>query len=143
MNKFKSLFILAFLFSLILIIDGCTTTTELRNKETVSYVDGTYSININSNYENVYKAALETVADTHTHTYLLVSKDFDNTKKVASLEGAFINDDSSFNVNIQSINDKESKVSIKFGVLGNYKQSSILIDKIKTNLNGTKDSLSL
>ncbi|WP_201751463.1 DUF3568 family protein [Francisella noatunensis] len=99
---------------------------------TVAYVEGNYSMNIEGNYIAVYKAALKAVND--NNDFVLVSKDIDKTKKSADIEGATKIDSTSFSIKIDSLTDKISKVTIKFGTFGDQAMSSKLMDQIQANV---------
>lgn len=99
---------------------------------TVAYIDGNYSMNIQGNYKDVYKAALKAVKE--NNDFVLVSKTIDNTNNNADIEGATKIDSTSFSIEIEKLTNNASKVTIKFGTLGNQQMSSTLMDQIQANV---------
>lgn len=96
---------------------------------TVAYIDGNYSMNIEGNYKAVYKATLKAIND--NNDFVLVSKDLDQTKQNADIEGATKIDSTSFSVKIERLTDQATKVTIKFGTFGDQAMSSTLMDQIQ------------
>ncbi|MDE4972339.1 DUF3568 family protein, partial [Francisella tularensis] len=69
-----------------------------------------------------YKATLKAIND--NNEFVLVSKDLDQTKQNAYIEGATKIDSTSFSVKIEILTDQSTKVTIKFGTFGDKAMSS-------------------
>ncbi len=132
MTIFKKLLIATIVSTSALTLNSCIIAAVAVGGGTVAYVEGNYSMNIEVNYIAVYKAALKAVND--NNDFVLVSKDIDKTKKSADIEGATKIDSTSFSIKTDSLTDKMSKVTIKFGTFGDQAMSSKLMDQIQANV---------
>ncbi|AEE27105.1 DUF3568 domain-containing protein [Francisella hispaniensis] len=112
-----------------LILNSCIVAAIAVGGGTVAYIDGNYSMNIEGNYKAVYKATLKAIND--NNDFVLVSKDLDQTKQNADIEGATKIDSTSFSVKIERLTDQATKVTIKFGTFGDQAMSSTLMDQIQ------------
>ena len=112
-----------------LILNGCIVAAIAVGGGTVAYINGNYSMNMEGNYKAVYKAALKAIGD--NNDFVLVSKDLDQIKQNADIEGATKIDSTSFSVKIERLTDQATKVTIKFGTFGDQAMSSTLMDQIQ------------
>lgn len=129
----KSSILLPFLIILSITLNSCIVAAVGVGGGTVAYVKGLYSMNIEGNYKDVYKAALKAVND--NNDYVLISKDLDTDNNKGKIYGATKIDSTDFYVKIQKVTDKISKVTIKFGNFGDQAMSSTLMDQIQSNAN--------
>ncbi|MDE4976083.1 DUF3568 domain-containing protein, partial [Francisella tularensis subsp. holarctica] len=87
-----------------LVLNSCIVAAIAVGGGTVAYIDGNYSMNIEGNYKYVYKATLKAIND--NNDFVLVSKDLDQTKKNADIEGATKIDSTSLSVKIERLTDQ-------------------------------------
>lgn len=114
------------------LLSSCIVAAIAVGGGTVAYIDGEYSMNIEGEYKQVYKAALEAVND--NNDFILVSKNIDSTNTKAEVEGATKVDSTSFSINIEKLTDNATKVTIKFGTFGDQALSSTLMDQIQAKV---------
>lgn len=129
---FKKTFLGLMISCSALMLSSCIMAAVTVGSGTKAYVNGIYSMNIEGDYKNVYKAALKAIKE--NKDFLLISKDIDSTAKNAELEGATKIDSTSFTVKIETLTDDVSKVTIKFGTFGDQALSSTLMDQIQANV---------
>ncbi|AFJ44132.1 DUF3568 domain-containing protein [Francisella orientalis] len=132
MTIFRKLLIATIVSASALTLNSCIVAAVAVGGGTVAYVEGNYSMNIEGNYIAVYKAALKAVND--NNDFVLVSKEIDKANKSADIEGATKIDSTSFSIKIDSLTDKISKITIKFGTFGDQAMSSKLMDQIQANV---------
>ncbi|AJC48420.1 DUF3568 domain-containing protein [Allofrancisella guangzhouensis] len=131
----KSFFTLfAYIFTLTL--SSCILAAVTVGGGTVAYIEGKYSMNIEGNYKDVFKAALQAVND--NHDFVLVSKDLDPDNAYAEIDGATKINSTNFYTKIEKLTNNASKVTIKFGTFGDQAMSSTLMDQIQANVNKFK-----
>jgi hypothetical protein len=114
-----------------LTLNSCIVAAIAVGGGTVAYIDGFYSMNMQGNYKDVYKAALKAV--NNNNDFVLVSKNVSEEDANAEIEGATKVDSTSFTIKIEKLTDKASKVTIKFGTFGDQAMSSTLMDQIQAN----------
>lgn len=129
MTFLKKAFIATIVSISALVLNSCIVAAIAVGGGTVAYIDGNYSMNIEGNYKAVYKATLKAIND--NNDFVLVSKDLDQTKQNADIEGATKIDSTSFSVKIERLTDQATKVTIKFGTFGDQAMSSTLMDQIQ------------
>ncbi|AJI73257.1 DUF3568 domain-containing protein [Francisella tularensis] len=129
MTFLKKAFIATIVSISVLVLNSCIVAAIAVGGGTVAYIDGNYSMNIEGNYKAVYKATLKAIND--NNDFVLVSKDLDQTKQNADIEGATKIDSTSFSVKIERLTDQATKVTIKFGTFGDQAMSSTLMDQIQ------------
>lgn len=132
MTFIKKTFLLAIICGSTILLNSCIVAAIAVGGGTVAYIDGKYSINIEGNYKDVYKAALKAVNE--NNDFVLVSKDIDDTDGKASIEGATKVDSTSFSIEVEKLTDNASKVTVKFGTFGDQALSSTLMDQIQANV---------
>ncbi|MDE4969603.1 DUF3568 family protein, partial [Francisella tularensis] len=96
-----------------LVLNRCIVAAIAVGGGTVAYIDGNYSMNIEGNNKAVYKATLKAIND--NNDFVLVSKDLEQTKQNADIEGSTKIDSTSFSFKIERLTDQATKVTIKFG----------------------------
>ncbi|AXA34640.1 DUF3568 domain-containing protein [Francisella adeliensis] len=114
-------------------LNGCIVAALVVGGGSVAYIDGEYSMNMEGNYKDIYKAALKAVND--NNDYVLVSKSLstDGSQSSADIDGATKIDSTSFTIKISYLTDKASKVTIKFGTFGDQAMSTELMNQIQKN----------
>ena len=133
MKSSKKIILSLLLATSALTLNSCILAALAVGGSTVAYIDGVYSMNMEGNYKDAYKAALKAVND--NSDFVLVSKNIDSTKNTAEIEGATKVDSTDFTINIQRLTDNASKITVKFGSFGDQAMSSTLMDQIQANLN--------
>ena len=132
MKLLKKLFFVSLFSCSLMALNSCILAAVAVGGGTVAYIDGNYSMNIQGNYKDVYKAVLKAVKE--NNDFVLVSKTIDGTNNNADIEGATKIDSTSFSIEIEKLTNNTSKVTIKFGTFGNQQMSSTLMDQIQANV---------
>ena len=133
MKIFKKIILCLLLVTSALTLNSCIIAALTVGGGTVAYIDGSYSMNVESGYKDTYRAALKVVND--NDDYVLVSKNIDPTSNTAEIDGATKVDSKNLSISIEKLTDNASKVTIKFGNFGDQAMSSTLMDQIQANLN--------
>jgi hypothetical protein len=133
MKSSKKIMLTLLLSTSALTLNSCIIAALALGGGTIAYLDGKYSMNMEGNYKDAYKAALKAVND--NNDYVLVSKNLNSGNNSAEIEGATKVDSTDLSIDIEKLTDNASKVTIKFGSFGDRIMSSTLMDQIQANLN--------
>ena len=128
--KIKKILTAAFLVIAALSLNSCWfALAGVAGGGTVAYVEGKYSMNMDGNIKDVYKAALEAVQNDGN---LVITKK-SITPTDASITGNTKVESTDFSLSIVQLTSNASKVTIKFGTFGDRTASATLMDAIQKN----------
>lgn len=132
MKILKKLLFVSLVSCSVVVLNSCVHTAVPVGDGTITYSDGSYSMNIEGNYNEVYEAALKAVKE--NNDFVLISQAIRRKNYSANIEGATKVDSTSFFIEINKLTNNTSKATIKFGTFGDQQMSSTLMDQIQKNV---------
>ena len=132
MKLLKKLLFMSLISCSVVALNSCRHTAVPVGDGTVTYSDGSYSMNIEGNYNEVYEAALKAINE--NNGFVFVSKAIDSKHYKAKVKGATKIDSTSFSIDIKKLTNNISKATIKFGTFGDKQMSSTLMGQIQKNV---------